>query len=399
MSNDNSVLVKMSDMADIAVVPDSVLDTLVIDGKVNHKSLAAFMHFISPLQAALAGLDSRMCEQLSHMVNALERQDYEENPYLLRYMFDYLFYLNERQHNRQDVVLVVTPEVLKFLATKAEPRYKPKLSHLGHLGNPVYLYNIGDYGNILMYVGWLRNHATATADHDKDAFDFSISWREDGIEEVFDLDTDAGKYAASLLADQNINKPETILTTATDMASAIANSNGVPTIVGNPDDWKLINKFVNGDKTLMRSTKAYEIEGVGVLVQISTDVKGNVAEALQFIPQAKLKQNEGDPKSWSIVADTPTLVEVEDVITNLVPVRYSAVLKMRVQEATLNDDGESGNFRAEAVVDGSPENEDFFRWTPGGVLQFSSVNTRILEEFEEGDEIYVTLTKAHKKPL
>jgi len=45
----------------------------------------------------------------------------------------------------------------------------------------------------------------------------------------------------------------------------------------------------------------------------------------------------------------------------------------------------------EAVIDGSPENEEFFRWTPGGHLHLDVVRERL---FEEGKEYYLDLSPA-----
>lgn len=44
------------------------------------------------------------------------------------------------------------------------------------------------------------------------------------------------------------------------------------------------------------------------------------------------------------------------------------------------------------VVDGSKENEDFFKYTPGGEIRLSVVNPNV--KFEEGKEYYVDFTEA-----
>lgn len=43
------------------------------------------------------------------------------------------------------------------------------------------------------------------------------------------------------------------------------------------------------------------------------------------------------------------------------------------------------------VSGGSPENDQFFRWTPGGKLELSVLNS---QHFEPGREYYVDLTPA-----
>ena len=57
-------------------------------------------------------------------------------------------------------------------------------------------------------------------------------------------------------------------------------------IIGNPDLWKLISKVFSDQHQWMKSTKAMNIEGRGVLVQVSTQLGDQVAEALTFIPDA-----------------------------------------------------------------------------------------------------------------
>lgn len=46
------------------------------------------------------------------------------------------------------------------------------------------------------------------------------------------------------------------------------------------------------------------------------------------------------------------------------------------------------------VTDGSAENDQFFRWTPGGQITISTVNRAAAAEFEEGTEYYVDFIKA-----
>jgi len=60
-------------------------------------------------------------------------------------------------------------------------------------------------------------------------------------------------------------------------------------IIGNPDLWKLICKVYADDAGWMKSTKAMNIEGRGVLVQVSTQLGDQVAEALTFIPDAMVE--------------------------------------------------------------------------------------------------------------
>lgn len=58
------------------------------------------------------------------------------------------------------------------------------------------------------------------------------------------------------------------------------------TIVGSPNLWILISKVYSEEGMWMKSTKAMNIPGRGVLVQASTQMGDQIAEALTFIPDA-----------------------------------------------------------------------------------------------------------------
>ncbi len=45
-------------------------------------------------------------------------------------------------------------------------------------------------------------------------------------------------------------------------------------------------------------------------------------------------------------------------------------------------------------VTGSPENESFYKWTPGGNIILSTINTEAAAQFEVGKEYYVDFTPA-----
>ena len=68
-------------------------------------------------------------------------------------------------------------------------------------------------------------------------------------------------------------------------------------IFGNGDTFQLICKASSKQQGWMKSTKAMEIVGVGVVLQVSTQQGDNVAEALQFIPNVKIYTNEQGIKS------------------------------------------------------------------------------------------------------
>jgi hypothetical protein len=59
---------------------------------------------------------------------------------------------------------------------------------------------------------------------------------------------------------------------------------------GNGDTFKLISKASSVAEGWMKSTKAMEIEGVGCVVQVTTQQGDNIAEALTFVPGVKIEE-------------------------------------------------------------------------------------------------------------
>ena len=74
----------------------------------------------------------------------------------------------------------------------------------------------------------------------------------------------------------------------------------VPDIVvyGDGDLFKLISKASSQKEGWMKSTKGMDV-GTGVVVQVTTQQGDNVAEALCFIPGARVEGNAKD--GWKIV--------------------------------------------------------------------------------------------------
>lgn len=65
--------------------------------------------------------------------------------------------------------------------------------------------------------------------------------------------------------------------------------------------------------------------------------------------------------------------------------------KFKVEEITFTKEG--GRIILLPVTDGSPENEEFFKWTPYGEIKIGTINPAVLEEFKAGDAVYVDFTK------
>lgn len=74
---------------------------------------------------------------------------------------------------------------------------------------------------------------------------------------------------------------------AVNTADAVAKDGGSPTVVGNPDNWQLLTKFVSSDKKIAKSSKACDV-GNGCIVQVTTKEGDAVAEALAYVPGVKV---------------------------------------------------------------------------------------------------------------
>lgn len=65
--------------------------------------------------------------------------------------------------------------------------------------------------------------------------------------------------------------------------------------------------------------------------------------------------------------------------------------KFKVQSVTESEGGlKTANLAP--VTSGSPENEKFFKWTPGGQIQLGTINPAAAEQFTPGRQFYVDLT-------
>jgi hypothetical protein len=58
-----------------------------------------------------------------------------------------------------------------------------------------------------------------------------------------------------------------------------------------------------------------------------------------------------------------------------------------------SDEHNGANINLQAVYDGSPENKEFFKWTPSGSVGLNVVNPAAAEQFIEGAEYYLDFTK------
>ena len=63
---------------------------------------------------------------------------------------------------------------------------------------------------------------------------------------------------------------------------------------GDGDMWKLISKAWSNEEGWMKSTKAMEIEGVGCLVQVTTQNEEMPAEAVTFVPGVRIQETKDE---------------------------------------------------------------------------------------------------------
>lgn len=63
---------------------------------------------------------------------------------------------------------------------------------------------------------------------------------------------------------------------------------------GNGDTFKLISKASSAAEGWMKSTKAMGIDGVGCVIQVTTQQGDNVAEAITFVPFTQIEETEDE---------------------------------------------------------------------------------------------------------
>jgi hypothetical protein len=67
-------------------------------------------------------------------------------------------------------------------------------------------------------------------------------------------------------------------------------------VYGNGDLFQLISKASSKEQRWMKSTKAMEINGIGCVIQVTTQQGDNVAEALTFVPNVKISTDDNGNK-------------------------------------------------------------------------------------------------------
>lgn len=80
----------------------------------------------------------------------------------------------------------------------------------------------------------------------------------------------------------------------TDVSGARDNVKDID-IYGNGDMFQLLCKASSKSEGWMKSTKAMQIDGIGCVVQVTTQQCGVVAEALTFVPGAVIVEEDNIP--------------------------------------------------------------------------------------------------------
>ena len=80
---------------------------------------------------------------------------------------------------------------------------------------------------------------------------------------------------------------------AVNTADAVQKAGSDAKVIGNPDNWKLLHKFASASLGIAKSTKGCHIEGLGTIVQVTTKEGNAVAEAVTFVPGAKIVEDIG----------------------------------------------------------------------------------------------------------
>jgi hypothetical protein len=66
--------------------------------------------------------------------------------------------------------------------------------------------------------------------------------------------------------------------------------------------------------------------------------------------------------------------------------------KFKCTEISQTEYGE--RIKLTPVTGGSPENDQFFKWTPGGQIEIGTINPEAAKQFEVGKSFYVDFTLA-----
>jgi len=65
-------------------------------------------------------------------------------------------------------------------------------------------------------------------------------------------------------------------------------------VIGNPETWILIHQIAREDGLYVKETKAMEVIGVGVVLNITSQLNGVISETSTFVPNARIASKKLD---------------------------------------------------------------------------------------------------------
>lgn len=147
--------------------------------------------------------------------------------------------------------------------------------------------NLGDYNN---YKGW-----TIPANEDPTKEGYLVKY-ENGFETFMPKDVFELSFVVESTPTPNIVNitPTTIRTLENTTASQAKDNIKDIKFWGNGDAWKLLGKASSVNEGWMKSSKAYQIDGVGCIVQVTTQQFNEVAEAVVFVPNTVIEETKGE---------------------------------------------------------------------------------------------------------
>ena len=84
---------------------------------------------------------------------------------------------------------------------------------------------------------------------------------------------------------------------------------------GDGDTFKLISKASSQNEGWMKSTKAMQIKSLGCVVQVTTHQGDNVAEAITFVPGAKIEEQKDE--EGNIIGRKLVVMTAMDIIDSI----------------------------------------------------------------------------------
>ncbi len=98
--------------------------------------------------------------------------------------------------------------------------------------------------------------------------------------------------APEALAEALAEAPEAKRINVVSAADLLKDKSDIETF-GDLDTFQLICKASSKEQGWMKSTKAMRIEGLGLVLQVTTQIGQSVAEAVTFVPGATLRKRDG----------------------------------------------------------------------------------------------------------